>query len=309
MESVTRGDPQLPLLWTNKSTQKIATALREKNYKIDARTVAKLLKAQDYSLQANSKTLEGSNDPDRDAQFEHINKTVIEFQKAKQPVISVDTKKKELIGNFKNPGREYAKKGRPIKVEVHDFKKKEGKAAPYGIYDVSANEGYVNIGLSSDTAEFAVESIRRWLFSPFGKTKYTTATKLLINADCGGSNGKRVRLWKWALQKLANETGLEITVCHLPPGTSKWNKIEHRLFSFITQNWRGKPLCSIATIVSLISSTKTKTGLKVSCVVDENVYQKGIKVSKKDFETINIVRNAFRGDLNYTIRPNTKLNQ
>lgn len=270
--------------------------------------MATLLQQLHYSLQANNKTLEGSKDPDRNAQFEYINNQVKLFQKAKQPVISVDTKKKELIGNFKNNGREYAKKGNPVKVNVHDFPTEQGKAAPYGVFDLTENEGYVNVGISSDTAAFAVASIRKWLYSPIGRKKYATATKLLITPDCGGSNGYKVRLWKWELQKLADDTGLEISVCHFPPGTSKWNKIEHRLFSFITQNWRGKPLVSLATIVSLIASTTTKTGLKVSCVIDENIYLTGVKITDKEFEQINLIVNEFRGDLNYTIRPNKKLN-
>jgi hypothetical protein len=277
-------------------------------YEITGKTVAKLLKKLNYSLQGNKKVLEGAKDPDRDDQFNHINNQVKSFQKANQPVISVDTKKKELIGNFKNGGREYAKKDTPVKVAVHDFPTEQGKAAPYGVFDITANEGYVNIGISSDTAAFAVESIRRWLFSPVAKKKYATATKLLITADCGGSNGKRVRLWKCELQKLVNETGIEITVCHLPPGTSKWNKIEHRLFSFITQNWRGKPLVSLATIVSLIASTTTETGLKVDCVIDKNTYPTGIKITDEEFAKLNIILNNFRGDLNYTISPQTKLN-
>ena len=265
------------------------------------------MKQHDYSLQANDKTLEGSHDPDRNAQFEHIDAQVKKFQAAKQPVISVDTKKKELIGNFKNAGRSYAKKGSPIKVNVHDFPTKEGKAAPYGVFDITTNEGYVNVGISSDTAAFAVESIRRWLCSPTTKSRYTKATELLITADCGGSNGNRVRLWKRELQKLANETGIEISVCHLPPGTSKWNKIEHRLFSFITQNWRGQPLVSLAVIVSLISSTKTQPGLTVTCVEDTNIYPTGVKVSDIEFGKIKIKRDKFRGDWNYTIMPNSDL--
>ena len=272
-------------------------------YKITGKTVATLLKQLNYSLQGNKKTLEGSKDPDRNAQFEHINNQVKIFQKANQPAISVDTKKKELVGNFKNGGQEYAKKGEPVKVAMHDFPTEQGKAAPYGVFDITTNKGYVNVGISSDTAAFAVESIRRWLYSPVVRKKYATATKLLITADCGGSNGNRVRLWKWELQKLADETGLEISVCHLPPGTSKWNKIEHKLFSFITQNWRGKPLTSLATIVSLIAATTTKTGLRIDCVIDKNVYLTGIKISDEEFEKINIIFNEFRGDLNYTICP------
>lgn len=281
----------------------MAVELRKIGYKTTEKTVGTYLKKLHYSLQGNKKTLEGSKDPDRNAQFEHINNQIKIFQKANQPVISVDTKKKELIGNFKNNGREYAKKGEPIKVSMHDFPTEQGKAAPYGVFDITKNEGYVSIGISSDTAAFAVASIKRWLFSPSGR-KYTTAKKLLITADCGGSNNYRARLWKHELQKLANETGIEISVSHLPPGTSKWNKIEHKLFSFITKNWRGKPLVSLATIVSLIASTTTKTGLTVDCVVDKNVYPTGIKISDEEFKKIKIILNEFRGDLNYTIYPN-----
>lgn len=308
IEPTTRGDPESSLRWTIKSTRKLAAELRKLGHKISASTVATLLHQLEYSLQANQKTIEGSSDPDRNAQFEHINSRVKTFQKAKQPVISVDTKKKELIGNFKNAGREYAKRGAPTKVNVHDFQTEQGKAAPYGIFDLTENEGYVNVGISNDTATFAVESIRKWLHSPIGRKKYATATKLLITSDCGGSNGYRVRLWKYELQKLSDETGLEISVCHFPPGTSKWNKVEHRLFSFITQNWQGKPLVSLAVIVNLIASTTTKTGLKVHCVIDKNIYQTGLKISDEEFEKINIIRNEFRGDWNYTIRPNKKLN-
>lgn len=308
IEPTARGDPESRIRWTIKSTRKLAAELRKQGHKVSARTVATLLKQHDYSLQANDKTLEGSRDPDRNAQFEHINAQVKKFQAAKQPVISVDTKKKELIGNFKNAGRAYAKKGSPIKVNMHDFPMKEGKAAPYGVFDLTENKGYVSIGISSDTAAFAVEAIRRWLYSPVMRKKYATATKLLITADCGGSNGNRVRLWKYELHKLANQTGIEISVCHLPPGTSKWNKIEHKLFSFITQNWQGIPLVDLVTIVNLIASTTTTTGLTVSCVIDQNIYPTGIKVSKKDFDQINLLLDEFRGDLNYTIRPNKKLN-
>jgi hypothetical protein len=286
----------------------LATALVKLGNSISTRTVATLLKKLEYSLQANDKTIEGSNDPDRNAQFGHIREEVEKFTNAKQPIISVDTKKKELIGNFKNAGRAYAKKGNPMRVNVHDFPTKEGKVAPYGVFDVIANEGYVNVGTSSDTAAFAVESIRRWLYSPATRQRYATATKLLITPDCGGSNGNRVRLWKYELQKLADKTGIAICVCHLPPGTSKWNKIEHRLFSFITQNWRAQPLISLATIVDLIASTKTEFGLKVTCVVDKNSYPVGIKISDAEFKTINIYPDEFRGDLNYKIMPHKELN-
>lgn len=282
--------------------------MRQLGYKISHETVSSLLEKLDYSLQANNKTIEeGNKDPDRNAQFEYINEQVKIFQKSGQPVISVDAKKKELIGNFKNSGHEYAKRGKPIKVNMHDFPTKEGKITPFGVYDISKNEGYINVGISSDTAEFAVESIRRWLYSSVAREKYATATKLMITADCGGSNGYRTRLWKYELQKFANETGLEISVSHLPVGTSKWNKIEHRLFSFITKNWRGKPLVSYATAINLISATTTKNGLSVHSVFDNNTYPTGIKISDQEFNKINIIRNKFRGDLNYTIKPNKKL--
>jgi hypothetical protein len=308
LESTTRGDPESRLRWTIKSTRTLAAELQKIGYSISPKTVSILLKKLEYSLQANRKTIEGSKDPDRDAQFQHINEQVKAFQKSRQPVISVDTKKKELIGNFKNAGQTYVKKGSSIDVNVHDFpKQSDGKAAPYGVFDLTENMGYVNVGISSDTAAFAVASIKKWLYSADARNKYATATKLLITPDAGGSNGYKVRLWKYELQKLANETGIEISVCYFPVGTSKWNKIEHRLFSFITQNWQGRPLISLATIVNLIAATTTKTGLTVSCEIDHNMYQKGIKISNKEFKKINIVRNEFRGDLNYTIRPNQKL--
>jgi hypothetical protein len=304
VEPTARGDPGSPTRWTIKSTRRLVIELEKLGYKISQKTVCTLLKELNYSLQGNQKTIEGTKDPDRNEQFEHINNQVKNFRKSKQPVISVDTKKKELIGDFKSNGKEYAKKGEPVKVNVHDFPTKEGKAVPYGTFNILENEGYVNIGTSGDTGAFSVESIRRWLYSPMGRKKYETATKLLITPDCGGSNGYKVRSWKYHLQKLANETGLEITVCHFPPGTSKWNYIEHKLFSFISINWRGKPLVSLETIANLISSTTTKTGLVVDSVIDKNTYLTGIKISDKEFSKINIVRNPFRGDLNYTIKPN-----
>ena len=259
-----------------KSQRHLSKALGELGFRASHKLVGRLLFQLGYCLQANAKTREGSNHPDRDAQFKYINEQVSRFLEAGQPVSSVDTKKKELVGNFKNGGREYEPRGRPEEVKVHDFAdKKLGKAAPYGVYDVANNIGWVNVGISHDTAAFAVESIRRWWLR-LGRQRYDGARSLLINADCGGSNGARLRLWKVELQKLATELGLEITVCHLPPGTSKWNKIEHRLFSFITQNWRGKPLISLATIIGLIGGTRTETGLKVYCDLDTNDYPKGI---------------------------------
>ena len=265
--------------------------------------VGRLLKRLNFSLQANCKTREGANHPDRNAQFEHINAKVKAFQAAGQPVISVDTKKKELVGDFKNGGRELRPKGQPQPVRVHDFAIPElGKAVPYGIYDVSANAGFVNVGISADTGEFSVASIRRW-WCEIGAPRCPTAKQLLINADCGGSNGSRLRLWKRELQVLADELGIEITVCHVPPGTSKWNKVEHRLFSFITQNWRGKPLVSYLVIVQLIASTTTDTGLTVACRLDESDYAKGIKVTDAEMAALNIQLADFHGEWNYTIAP------
>ena len=270
IDPVTRGDPESPLKWTAKSVRVLSNELNEKGHSTSHRMVTELLHEMDYSLQSNKKVIEGGNHPDRKEQFEYINQKVKSYQKGNQPVISVDTKKKELIGNFKNAGRELHKKGTPELVNVYDFPDPElGKISPYGIYDIGKNMGWVNVGVDHDTAQFAVQSIRSWWYS-MGKSHYPDAKKLLITADGGGSNGSRVRLWKIELQKLAVEIGLEITVCHFPPGTSKWNKIEHRLFSFISQNWRGKPLTSHQVVVKLIASTKTKTGLKVKCVLDEN---------------------------------------
>jgi hypothetical protein len=267
--------------------------------------VAELLHAMDYSLQANRKTLEGASHPDRDAQFHHISSKIREFQSARQPVISVDTKKKELVGDFKNNGRELRPKGDPEKVRVHDFVIPElGRAAPYGVYDVTQNAGWVSVGVDHDTAAFAAQSIRRW-WESMGAEAYPKAVKLLITADSGGSNGARVRLWKLELQKLADETGLEITICHLPPGTSKWNKIEHRLFSFISQNWRGKPLVSHQVIVNLIAATTTKTGLQVRAELDPRKYPKGVKVSNKEIATIRLERDKFHGEWNYSILPHS----
>jgi len=304
IEPYTRGDPDSPLKWTCKSTRKLVEELAKKGIKVSHVKVAEILSAMGYSLQANKKTIEGSSKhPDRNAQFEYINEKTKAFQDAKQPVISVDTKKKELIGNFKNNGKEYKPKGKPEEVFVHDFEVKElGKANPYGIYDIAENSGWVNVGVDNDTSQFAVESIRRWWLT-MGKKVYPKASKLFINADGGGSNGHRVRLWKTELQKLADEIGIVITVAHFPPGTSKWNKIEHRLFSFISQNWRGKPLVSLEVLVNLIASTTTKKGLKVECSVDNGKYPKGIKISDEEMESLNIIRSDFHGEWNYTIFP------
>lgn len=303
VESATRGDPMAPLLWTAKSLRNLASGLGALGHHIGHNVVADLLRQMGYTLQANRKTREGTNHPDRDAQFGYINDRVKEALAAAEPAISVDTKKKELVGDFKNGGREYSPKGQPEAVRVHDFLIPElGRAAPYGVYDIADNAGWVSVGIDHDTARFAVNSIRRW-WQSMGCERYPNATRLLITADCGGSNGARVRLWKRELQALADELGLAITVCHLPPGTSKWNKIEHRLFSFITKNWRGKPLVSYQTIVQLIAATTTKAGLKVKSEIDTNAYPAGIKVSDAQMDAINIQRHKFHGDWNYTINP------
>ena len=300
----TRGDPESPLRWTCKSVRRLAGELREMGHKSSHRMVAELLREMNYSLQANSKTKEGQQHPDRNAQFEYINKRVRAQQKRGQPVISVDAKKKELVGDFKNAGREWQKQGEPERVRVHDFIDKElGKVAPYGVYDLGRNDGWVSVGIDHDTAAFAVHSIRGW-WGHMGNKAYPDARTIQITADSGGSNSSRSRLWKWELQKLANETGLNLRVCHFPPGTSKWNKIEHRMFSFITQNWRGRPLLSHAVIINLIASTTTETGLKIRCRLDTRSYPKGIKISDEQMEQINIKRDDFHGDWNYTIRPN-----
>ena len=303
VEPVTRGDPESPLRWSCKSTRKLAEELNNMGHKASHSTVAVLLSDLGYSLQGNKKIIEGESHPDRNAQFEYINNLTQEYQQNGQPVISVDTKKKELVGNFKNGGREYRRKGDPERVRSHDFKIKElGKVNPYGVYDQTRNEGWVNVGIDHDTSAFAVESIRQW-WNSMGKKVYPEAEKLLITADSGGSNGYRVRLWKIELQKFADETGLEISVSHFPPGTSKWNKIEHRLFSFITQNWRGKPLISHEVIVNLISATTTNKGLLVKCQLDKSSYPKGIKISAEIMEQINLIRSDFHGEWNYTILP------
>jgi len=303
VEPATRGDPQAPLLWTSRSLRNLTAALQAMGHRVCHNVVANLLRQLEYSLQSNRKTREGTNNPDRDAQFGHINTEVKAALAAGQPAISVDTKKKELVGDFKNAGRELRPKGQPEPVRVHDFKIPElGRAVPYGVYDIAGNTGWVSVGIDHDTASFAVNAIRRW-WQTMGRARYPEARSLLITADCGGSNGARVRLWKRELQVLADELGFPITVCHLPPGTSKWNKIEHRLFSFITQNWRGKPLVSYQTIVQLIAATTTRTGLNVKCEVDAASYPAGIKVSDHDMATLNLTPHEFHGEWNYTIAP------
>ncbi len=303
VEPVTRGDPESPLRWTCKSVRKLAAELGRIGHRVSHQLVAELLHDLGYSLQANRKTLEGGSHPDRNAQFEHLNRRVAEQLARGEPAISVDTKKKELVGDFKNGGRELRPRGDPERVRAHDFVIPAlGRANPYGVYDLAQNAGWVSVGTDHDTAAFAVESIRRW-WTSMGQAAYPAATRLLITADGGGSNGSRVRLWKLELQRLADETGLELAVCHLPPGTSKWNKIEHRLFSFISQNWRGKPLVSHQVIVNLIAATTTTAGLIVRCRLDTNVYPAGLKVSDKDLATINLQRDDFHGEWNYTIRP------
>jgi DNA-binding phage protein len=305
LESTTRGDPESPLRWTCKSVRQLTGELTRMKHRVSHQVVADLLHALGYSLQANSKTKEGTDHPDRNAQFEHLNGKVKWCLGRHQPAISVDTKKKELVGDFKNNGQELRPKGNPELVRVHDFVDPElGRAAPYGIYDLGRNSGWVSVGMDHDTAEFAVETIRRWWRS-MGQPSYPSATRLLITADAGGSNGSRLRLWKLELQKLADETGLRIVVCHFPPGTSKWNKIEHRLFSFISQNWRGKPLRSFETIVSLIAATTTSTGLRVHAELNTETYAAGIKVSDHAFAQIKIRRDEFHGDWNYEIQPRT----
>jgi transposase len=303
VDPVSRGDPQSPLRWTCKSTRRLAKELTSQGYIVSHRLVAELLHELDYSLQGNRKTREGTNHPDRNAQFEYINRKTSQWISRRQPAISVDTKKKELVGDFKNGGRQWHPKGKPEKVRVHDFPDPQlGKAIPYGVYDLARNAGWVSVGMDHDTAAFAVNTIRRW-WRATGRTAYPQARSLLIMADSGGSNGSRVRLWKWELHKLACETGLSIQVCHLPPGTSKWNKIEHRLFSFISQNWQGRPLLTHATIVNLIANTTTSTGLKVRCVLDRKRYPKSLTISDKQMAQIRLVPDAFHGNWNYTIRP------
>jgi transposase len=305
VEPESRGDPQSPLRWTCKSTRRLAQELTSQGHPIGPTTVRQLLKEAGYSLQANRKTREGKEShPDRDAQFRFISGRVKAQQRRGQPAISVDTKKKENLGNLKNPGQTWRRKGKPLEVDTHDFPDpKKGKAVPYGVYDLRHNEAWVNVGISSDTAEFAVESIRCW-WKRLGRRRHRQATRLLITADSGGSNSSRNRLWKVELQKLSNETGLAIEVCHFPPGTSKWNKIEHRLFCHVTRNWRGEPLETYEIVVNLIGSTTTETGLKVYAELDTSKYEKGRKVSNEELAKVNIKQSRFHGEWNYVIRPN-----
>ena len=303
VEPTARGDPRSPLRWTCKSTRRLAEELTAQGHPISRTRVADLLKEQGYSLQANRKTREGASHPDRNAQFEHINKQVKRQLADVGPAISVDTKKKELIGDFKNAGRAWRPRGQPQEVRVHDFiDRRKGKAIPYGVYDLGRNNGWVSVGVDHDTAAFAVHTIRRW-WRDMGRRAYPKAKSLLITADAGGSNGSRLRLWKWELQKFADDTGLSISVCHLPPGTSKWNKIEHRLFSFISQNWRGQPLLTHAAVVALIGATRTTAGLRVRCVLDTNHYPDRLSISKQQMATLHLSRHTFHGDWNYTIKP------
>jgi transposase len=303
VEPSTRGDPESPLRWTCKSVRRLAAELGRQGHRISYQKVAELLHEWGYSLQANRKTREGAQHLDRDAQFAHLNATAETFLAAGDPVISVDTKKKELVGDFKNGGQEWQPKGQPEEVRVHDFPLSgQGRVSPYGVYDLAANAGWVSVGIDHDTAAFAVASIRRW-WERTGRARYPQAHRLLITADGGGSNGSRLRLWKWELQRLAEATGLTITVCHFPPGTSKWNKIEHRLFSFISQNWRGKPLVSYAVILSLIAATTTAAGLTVESELATHRYPTGVTISEADLATIRLERDALHGEWNYTIRP------
>jgi hypothetical protein len=303
VDPVTRGHPESPLRWTCKSTRKLAEELGRQNHPVTDRTVAALLKQEGYSLQANRKRQEGSSHPDRNAQFEYINREVMACQKQRQPVVSVDTKKKELVGEFKNAGQEWHPQGQPQTVKVHDFPdKKLGKAIPYGVYDLASNEGWVSVGIDHDTAQFAAASIRRW-WEEMGCRRFPRASKLMITADGGGSNSSRNRLWKVALQELADDLEMPLQVCHFPPGTSKWNKIEHRLFCFITKNWRGRPLTSYEVIVNLISNTTTKSGLTVRAALDTKQYETGIEVSSEQLARVHCRAAKFHGEWNYTIRP------
>lgn len=303
VEPASRGDPQSPLRWTCKSTRQLAKELSAGGHRVSATTTRRLLKQADYSLQSNRKTREGADHPDRDAQFCYINRRVRALGQQVQPAISVDTKKKETVGNLKNSGRTWRRKGKPVEVDVHDFPNpREEKAVPYGVYDLKHNEAWVSVGISADTAEFAVESIRRW-WRRLGRRRYPKAHRLLITADSGGSNGHRTRLWKVELQKLSNQAGLEIEVCHFPPGTSKWNKIEHRLFCHVTSNWRGRPLQNYDIIVNLISSTTTETGLRVHATLDASRYEKGRKISDAELAQVNLSPSRFHGEWNYVIRP------
>jgi len=302
----TRGDPMSPLRWTCKSTTQLASELTRQGHPVCARTVGRLLKASGYSLQGNRKTKEGADHPDRNAQFEHINATVMRFQRRCQPVISVDTKKKELVGEFRNGGREWQPKGEPVEVRVHDFMDKElGKAIPYGIYDITKNEGWVSVGIDHDTARFAAEAIRRW-WKKMGSKRHRGARELLITADGGGSNGSRCRLWKVALQDLADQLEMPVHVCHFPPGTSKWNKIEHRMFCHITQNWRGRPLVSHEVIVNLIANTATTQGLQIHAELDAESYPTGVKVTDEELAAVKLKASKFHGEWNYRILPTRK---
>jgi len=306
VEPVTRGHPESPLRWTCKSTRRLAEELTRQNHRVGARTVASLLRQAGYSLQANRKTREGASHPDRNAQFEYINSRVTRFLKRGQPAVSVDTKKKELVGDFRNGGQEWRPEGEPEEVRVHDFLDKTlGKAVPYGVYDMANNQGWVSVGIDHDTAQFATNSIRRW-WREMGQRRFPKASELLITADGGGSNGHRCRLWKVSLQELADDLGLTLIICHFPPGTSKWNKIEHRLFSFITSNWRGRPLVSHQTIVNLIASTTTRKGLIVKAALDTNQYETKIKVTAEQLERLRLQRHKFHGDWNYTLSPRPK---
>jgi hypothetical protein len=308
VDPLTRGDPQSPLRWTCKSTRTLARELTAQGHGVSESTVRRLLHAAGYSLQGNCKTREGSSHPDRNAQFEHINAVVEAFQERGQPVISVDTKKKELVGDFKNAGREWQPQGEPEAVRVHDFMDKTlGKAIPYGVYDITENQGWVSVGIDHDTARFAAEAIRRWWWK-MGSPRYKQARELLITADGGGSNGSRCRLWKVALHELATELEMPIQVCHFPPGTSKWNKIEHRMFSHITQNWRGRPLVSHEVIVNLIAHTATQQGLLIQAELDSGTYPTGLKVSDEELALVNLIPAGFHGDWNYTIAPKRRQN-
>lgn len=303
VDPVTRGDPESPLRWTCKSLRNLAHELHQQGCQISEKTVSRLLKDMGYSLQANRKTQEGNQNPERNAQFEYINRKVREFQKRSQPVVSVDTKKKELVGNFANSGREWRPQGAPEEVNVHDFPDKElGKAIPYGVYDLSRNQGWVSVGIDHDTAQFATATLLSW-WENMGRLVYPQASELLITADSGGSNSSRSRLWKVALQDLSDQTGLRISVCHFPPGTSKWNKIEHRMFSHITENWRGQPLRSRSVIVNLIGSTTTKKGLRINAALDINKYETGIKITDEELANVNLKKAKFHGEWNYTILP------
>jgi hypothetical protein len=303
VEPLTRGDPESPLRWTCKSTRRLAEELSQRGHRVGERTVALLLHQAGYSLQSNRKVREGQSDPDRNAQFEHINAQVRAFQRRGQPAISVDTKKKELVGDFKNGGREWRPKGKPEEVRVHDFQDPGlGKAIPYGVYDITHNQGWVSVGIDHDTARFAAEAIRRW-WRKMGRKRLPNARELLITADGGGSNGSRCRLWKVALQELADKTGLKLTVCHFPPGTSKWNKIEHRMFSHITQNWRGRPLISHEVIINLIANTTTTKGLVIKAELDVHTYETGVKVSDAQLAALRLKKAKFHGDWNYVISP------